>query len=73
MSPRRTNVAAKLAEFDRLPNDAIVDDPVAAALLGISEDTLKRRNPVPRRQVSDRRGGRRVGDLRALSRGEAAA
>jgi hypothetical protein len=72
MSPRPINVPAKLAEFDRLPDDAIVGDPVAAAVLGISVDTLRRRNPVPQRQISDRRVGRRVGDLRALSRGEAA-
>jgi hypothetical protein len=72
MSPRPINVNARLAEFDRLPADAIIDDPVAAALLGISVDTLRRRNPVPQRQVSDRRRGRRVGDLRALVRGEAA-
>jgi hypothetical protein len=72
MSPRPINVNARLAEFDRLPADAIIDDPVDAALLGISVDTLRRRNPVPQRQVSDRRSGRRVGDLRALVRGEAA-
>ena len=72
MSPRPINVPARLAEFDRLPNDAIIDDPVAAALLGISVETLRRANPVPQRRISDRRVGRRVGDLRALTRGEAA-
>ncbi len=72
MSPRPTNVKARLAQFDALPDDAIVEDPVAAAVLSISEDTLKRNNPVPWRQVSERRGGRRAGDLRALVRGNAA-
>ena len=42
MSPRPINVEAKLAAFDRLPDDAIVDDPVAAALLGLSLDTFRR-------------------------------
>jgi len=69
---RRVDVIAKLAEFDRLPNDAVIGDQIAAAVLGISVDTLRRSNPVPRRQISDRRVGRRVGDLRALSRGAAA-
>ena len=74
MSPRPINVAAKLAEFDRLPNDAIVDDPVAAALLNMSIDTFRRTNipGVPRRQFSKRRGGRRAGDVRAVIRGNAA-
>jgi hypothetical protein len=73
MSPRPINVPAKLATFDRLPDDAIIDDPVAAALLNMSIDTYRRRRPVPRRQFSERRGGSRVGDLRALIRGDAAA
>jgi len=73
MSPRPINVPAKLAEFDTLPDDAIVDDPVAAALLGMSLDTFRRANPVPQKRFSQRRVGRRVGDLRALIRGDAAA
>jgi hypothetical protein len=73
MSPRPINVSAKLAEFDHLPDDAIVDDPVAAALLNMSIDTFRRTRPVPRKQFSERRGGSRVGDLRALVRGDAAA
>jgi hypothetical protein len=70
---RRIDVSKKLAEFDRLPNDAIVDDPVAAALLNMSIDTFRRNNPVPQKRLSKRRVGRRAGDLRALVRGEAAA
>ena len=73
MSPRPINVEAKLAAFDRLPDDAIVDDPVAAALLGMSLDTFRRANPVQQKRFSQRRVGRRAGDLRALIRGDAAA
>jgi hypothetical protein len=62
-----------LARFDSLPNDAIAPDRFAAAILGISLWTLKRENPVPPRQISERRRGRRVGDLRNLIRGEAVA
>ena len=69
---RRVDVSVKLREFVNLPDDAIVSDALAAAILDISEDTLKRSSPVPWRQISSRRGGRRAGDLRALVRGEAA-
>ena len=55
---------AELAQFDLLPNDAIVPDRVAAAILSISIWTLRRENPVPARQITERRGGRRVGDIR---------
>jgi hypothetical protein len=59
----------KLEAFDRLPDDAIVDDLVSAALLNISVWTLKRTNPVPERRITERRGGRRAGDLREKIRG----
>jgi hypothetical protein len=55
---------AELAQFDSLPNDALVPDRVAAAILAISVWTLRRENPVPARQITERRRGRRVGDLR---------
>jgi hypothetical protein len=60
-----------LAMFDQLPQDAIVPDKIAAQLLSISLDTLRDTNPVPQRRITKRRIGRRVGDLRALIRGEA--
>jgi hypothetical protein len=63
---------AKLARFDRLPDDAVVDDHVAAAVLNMSVDTLRRNNPVPQRRLSDRRMGRRVGDLRKFIQQSAA-
>jgi hypothetical protein len=58
------DLAEKVAAFDRLPDDAIVDDRVAGALLKMSPWTVRRTNPVPRRQMSERIFGRRVGDLR---------
>jgi len=66
MSP---TLRQKLAEYDALPDDALVDDAVAATILSISIWTLRRTNPVPARQISERRRGRRVGDLRAKVRG----
>jgi hypothetical protein len=66
MSPAQI---AGLAQFDSLPNDAIINDRVAAAVLGMSVWTLRRTNPVPARQLSKRIRGRRVGDLRAKARG----
>lgn len=62
-----------LRRFDELPDDAIVTDKFAADLLGVSIWTLRRSCPVPARQISERRKGRRVGDLRKLIRGEKAA
>lgn len=58
-----------LERFDFLPDDALVSDAVATVILGISLATLKKKNPVPARQISERRHGRRVGDLRAKVRG----
>jgi hypothetical protein len=56
-------------KFDQLPNDAIVRDEVTAQIFGVSIWTVRRENPVPRRQISERRYGRRVGDIRAKVRG----
>jgi hypothetical protein len=61
--------AGRLAAFDTLPADAIVDDIVAAVVLGISVETLKRSDAVPRRDISQRTHGRRVGDIRDKIRG----
>jgi hypothetical protein len=70
---RTVVVPEKLAEFDRLPDDAHVSEPIAAAIWGVSLDTYRREQPVPRRKLSKRRFGVRVGDLRNLIRGSAAA
>ncbi len=69
MSP--TDLQKKIAAFDRLPDDAVVDDHVSAALLNISYWTLRRTDPVRRVQITERRFGRRVGDLREKIRGSA--
>lgn len=59
-----------LKRFERLPDDSVVPDQVAATLLGISPWTLRRSDPVRRIKISARCYGRRVGDIRALIRGE---
>jgi hypothetical protein len=69
MSP---TLRQQLADYDVLPDDAIVADALAAKILSISIWTLRRENPVPARQISERKRGRRVGDLRAKVRGKAA-
>ena len=58
-------------QFDRLPEDALVTTRVMQRVLGgkISDRTIRRAPPVPRRQISERRFGFRVGDIRALVRG----
>ena len=55
-------------EFDSLPDDAVVPRYVTAALLHISERTVRR--CVPTVQLSARRRGNRVGDIRAIARGD---
>lgn len=72
MSPRPININEKLATFDRLPDDAIIDDQIAAILLNMHVATLRRANPIPQRRISERRFGRRAGDIRNLIRGNAA-
>jgi hypothetical protein len=58
-----------LQSFDSLPNDAVVPDAVASAVLNISQRALDRNSPVPAVHITARRKGRRVGDLRNLARG----
>ena len=60
-----------LENFDRLPDDAIAGSKLTAAILDYSEWTLRRDPPIPRKQVSARRIGYRVGDIRAFVRGSA--
>lgn len=55
-----TTFKPTLLEFDALPDDAIVPDGYAAQLLAISIWTLRRTNPVPPKQISERRRGRRA-------------
>ena len=56
-------------QFDELPSDMIVQSKSAAILLGISERTLRRSPPVPKRQITARKSGYRVGDIRERIRG----
>ena len=62
----------QLKNFDALPDDCIVGDGIAALVFGISVWTLRRRNPIPRIQLSERKYGRRAGDIRRKVRGETA-
>jgi hypothetical protein len=52
--------------FDDLPDDAVVPRRVTAAVLNISERTVRR--SVPTVKLSPRRRGNRVGDIRAIAR-----
>jgi hypothetical protein len=63
-------LAKFLARFPSLPDDTLAPDRFAAAVLGTTVWTLKRKNPVAERKISDRVRGRRVGDLRRFLRGE---
>ena len=67
------DLTKKFEAFDTLPNDSVVADPVAAAVLNISLRTLRRNDPVRSIKLSARRIGRRVGDIRALLQGPPAA
>ena len=59
-----------IENFDRLPDDAIVPTKVTDILLGISEWTRRRTPALQRIPLSPRRYGNRVGDIRALVRGQ---
>jgi hypothetical protein len=58
--------------FDALPDDALVPTKVTEILLNTSEWTMRRKPPLRRIQISQKRFGHRVGDIRALVRGEIA-
>ena len=63
-----------VANFDKLPDDAVICAEATELLLGgaATKRQLRREEPYSpmRRQLSKRRFGFRVGDLRALIRGE---
>ena len=59
-----------IKEFDSLPDDAVVPRQVTAALLHMSERTVRR--SVPTVKLSARRRGNRVGVIRAIARGYSA-
>jgi hypothetical protein len=61
-----------LKRFDDLPNDAVIPEHAAAIVFGMSVWTFRRNLPVPRRRISEKMYGARVGDIRARNRGEIA-
>lgn len=63
-------IRKKLKEIDQLPDDSIIPDPVVAKIMNIGLRTLRRSNPVRRVQLSPGRIGRRLGEVRALIRGD---
>jgi hypothetical protein len=69
MSPTHLEI---LENLPKLPDDMIVSDQLAAILLNCSTRTLRRGSSVPRIKTGDRTGGRRLGDIRKLTRGESA-
>jgi len=62
-----TDYDAIVANADKLPDAAILPDKASAKLMGISIWTLRRNNPVPPIKISQRRTGRRLGDIRKLA------
>jgi hypothetical protein len=66
-----TDYTAIVVGSGKLPDDAVIPDPAAAIMLGVSVWTLRRNNPVPPIKISTQRRGRRLGDLRAFTRGTA--
>jgi hypothetical protein len=67
MSPSKMELIEK---FDSLSDDRIIPDEVAAVICNQSLRTLRRRNLIPRIKTGLRSGGRRVKDVRALTRGQ---
>jgi hypothetical protein len=59
-----------LQAFERLPDDSIALPKMTAAVLDVSERTLRRSPPIPRVQITSQRFGYRVGNIRKLVRGE---
>jgi hypothetical protein len=55
--------------FDELPNDAIIPPKPTAIILSTTDRHLRRKPPIPKRQIGVRTVGFRVGDIRALVRG----
>jgi hypothetical protein len=62
----------QLKRSEGLPDDCVIDDPLAALMLGMSIWTLRRNNPAPPVRLSARKRGRRLGNIRKLIRGELA-
>jgi hypothetical protein len=65
------DIDAIVERFGSLPDDAVVPDRVSAKVLGTSPWTIRRNRLLPYRRISERFQGNRVGDIRALARGQA--
>lgn len=62
-----------LKNVENLPDEFLVNDELCGLMLGgISKWTVARTNPVPKVQISARKSGRRLGDIRRKIRGVAA-
>lgn len=59
-----------LENLPKLPDDLIVSDQITAILLNCSPRSLRRRSPVRRIKTGERTGGSRLGDIRAVIRGD---
>jgi hypothetical protein len=68
MPPEHDSISEILRRFDELPDCAVVRSRVTAAVLGLSERTVRR--CIPSVQLTPNRKGQRVKDIRALARGE---
>ena len=62
-----------LKHWDSLPDDAVVSTKITSLVLGCAEKTVRNHPQLIRIQVSQGRYGFRVGSLRRLVRGGAAA
>jgi hypothetical protein len=62
------SVLESLKRFDALPDDAVVETAVTAAVTSLSERTVRYHPQLPRVQISRGRYGQRVKDIRALVR-----
>jgi hypothetical protein len=67
MSPSHLEI---LENLSKLPDDLIVSDQITAILFNCSTRSLRRRSPVRRIKTGERTGGCRLGDIRAVIRGE---
>ena len=70
MADERLTPLELIQNFDSLPNDAVVPLKVSRLVRNTSEWTDRRNPPLRRIQISPRRWGHRVGDIRAHIRGE---
>jgi hypothetical protein len=68
--PKKVSPFDLIQNFDKLPDDAIVPDNVARLVLNESERSFRRNSTLRKIQIGPHRNGRRVGDIRALVRGQ---